>query len=101
MLSMNAPPHDHRYLTPASVDQVAAMVLELASQLHVERQRRMALEALLVRQGVLDAAAPEALATDEPFLAAARAELDTSLRRLLRIMTEAGDPTGPLRAEAL
>ena len=75
MFSMNAPPHDHRYLTPASVDQVAAMVLELASQLHVERQRRMALEALLVRQGVLDAAAPEALATDEPFLAAARADL--------------------------
>ena len=98
---MSLPPHDHQYLTPASVDQVAAMVLELAAQLHVERQRRMALEALLVCQGVLDAAAPEAMAADEPFLAAARAELDASLRRLLRIMTETGDPSGPLRAEAL
>jgi len=77
------------------------MVLELAAQLHVERQRRMALEALLVRQGLLDAAAPEAMATDGTFLVSARAELDASLRRLLRIMTEAGDPSGPLRAEAL
>lgn len=98
---MTAPAHDHRYLPPVAIDQVAAMVLELASQLHVERQRRMALEALLVRQGVLDAAALEAMAADEPFLAAARAELDVSFRRLMRIMTETGDPTGPLRAEAL
>lgn len=98
---MSLPAHDHRYLTTASVDQVAAMVLELAAQLHVERQRRMALEAVLVRQGVLDAAASEALVADETLLAAARAELDASLRRLLRIMTETGDPSGPLRAEAL
>ena len=98
---MSLPPHDHRYLTSASVDQVAAMVLELAAQLHVERQRRMGLETLLMRQGILDAAAPEAMAADETFLNAARTELDASLRRLLRIMTEAGDPSGPLRAEAL
>ncbi len=98
---MNPPPGDHQYLTAASVDQVAAMVLELAAQLHVERQHRMALEALLVRQGTLDAAALEAMATNETFLTAARTELDASLRRLLRIMTETGDPSGPLRAEAL
>jgi hypothetical protein len=98
---MSLPPRDHQYLGPTSVDQVAAMVLELASQLHVERQRRMALEAQLVRQGVLAVAAPEAMATDETFLGAARTELDASLRRLLRIVTETGDPSGPLRAEAL
>ena len=40
---------DHRRLSNASIDQVAAMVLELGSQLHLERQRRMALENLLVR----------------------------------------------------
>jgi hypothetical protein len=92
---------DHTYLATASVDQVAAMVLELASQLHVERQRRMALETLLLRQGVLDEAALTAMGTDETFLAASRGELDAGLRRLLRIMTETGDPSGPLRAEAL
>jgi hypothetical protein len=98
---MSPPPRDHQYLTPGSVDQVAAMVLELAAQLYVERQRRMALEAVLTRHGVLDAGAPDAMVTDETFLATARAELDASLRRLLRIMTETGDPSGPLRAEAL
>lgn len=98
---MSLPARDHTYLTPATTDQVAAMVLELASQLHVERQRRMALEALLLRQGTLDPAALEAMASDEAFLGAARSELDGNLRRLLRIMTETGDPSGPLRSEAL
>ena len=98
---MSMPAYDHQYLTSASVDQVAAMVLELASQLHVERQRRMALETLLLRQGALDAAAFDAMAEDGTFMAAARAELDVSLRRLLRIVTETGGPSGPLRAEAV
>ncbi len=98
---MTRPTRDHAYLAETSLDQVAAMVLELASQLHVERQRRMALEALLLRQGALDAAALAAMAGDAGFLAEARAALDTSLHGLLRIMTEAGDPTGPLRAEAI
>ena len=92
---------DHTYLSGASIDQVAAMVLELGSQLHVERQRRMALEALLVRQGVVDPAALASMGTDEAFLAEARSALDESLRRLLRIMVEDGDPRGPLRAEAI
>jgi hypothetical protein len=98
---MATPERDHTYLPAASIDQVAAMVLELASQLHVERQRRMALEAVLRQRGLLEPADAEALASDEAFLGSARAELDTSLRRLLRIMTEAGDPAGPLRGEAL
>ncbi len=92
---------DHTYLSGASIDQVAAMVLELGSQLHVEPQRRMALEALLVRQGVIDPTVLAGLATDETFLVESRAALDDSLRRLLRIMTEIGDPRGPLRSEAI
>ncbi|MBN8872139.1 MAG: hypothetical protein J0H67_04830 [Rhodospirillales bacterium] len=98
---MTLPARDHAYLTPATIDQVAAMVLELASQLHVERQRRMALEAVLRRQGVLADGAVDAMVEDETLLADARGALDANLRRLLRIMTETGDPRGPLRAEAL
>ena len=98
---MTMPTRDHTYLSGASIDQVAAMVLELGSQLHVERQRRMALEALLVRQGAIEPTALASLAADEAFLAEARSALDDSLRRLLRIMTETGDPRGPLRAEAI
>lgn len=88
------------FLGPADTDTVAALVMDLAAQLHVERQRRMALETVLTRTGVVDRAAIEGLADDARFLAKARAALDTSLRRSLRIMTEAGDRTGPLRAEA-
>ena len=98
---MTLPERDHAYLTGASIDQVAAMVLELASQLHVERQRGMALEALLVRRGALDPTAIQALTDDDAFMAAARDALDANLRRLLRIMTEAGNPAAPLRAEAI
>jgi hypothetical protein len=91
---------DHVYLEDVSKDQLAALLLELASQLHVERQRRMALETELHRRGILEPAALDALADDRAFSEAARAALNISLRRLLRIMTEAGDPRGPLRAEA-
>ncbi len=89
---------DHAYLGGVSPDQLAALVLELASQLHVERTRRMALEAVLVRQGIIDATALDG----EPALAAqALGALDQSLRRLFRILAAQGDPTGPLRAEHL
>lgn len=88
------------FLGAADTDTVAALVMDLAAQLHIERQRRMALETALVRAGLIDRAAIEGLAEDAGFLAEARAALDTSVRRSLRIMTEAGDHTGPLRAEA-
>ncbi len=98
---MTLPMRDHAYLANVTPDQVAALVLELAAQLHVERQRRMALEALLRRQGIATEEALNALTDDAKFMDAARAELDTNLRRLLRILAETGDPRGPLRAEAL
>lgn len=97
---MTLPASDHAYLDGATNDQLAALLMELASQLHVERQRRMALQTVLERQGLIDPAAMEALAADPDFNAAAGAAVDASLRRLLRIMTERGDPRGPLRAEA-
>lgn len=92
---------DHAYLQDVSPDRLAALLFELAAQLHAERQRRMALEEVLVRRGLLDRAEIEALAGDGAFLGTAQAALDTNLRRLLRILEEAGDARGPLRAEAL
>lgn len=88
------------FLEGVDADRLAGLVMELASQLHIERQRRMALEHVLAEKGVIDRAALEALADDPKFLAAARAELDRSLRQMLRIVTEAGDKRAPLRAEA-
>lgn len=83
-----------------SADTLAQLVMDLGAQLHVERQARLALEEALLRQGTLPAGAIEALAEDPDFLARARAELDRSMARLMRIMTEDGDRFGPLRAEA-
>ena len=84
----------------AGADTLAQLVMDLAAQLHVERQARLALQEALVRQGAVEAGAIEALAGDEAFLARAREGLDASLARLVRIMAETGDRTGPLRAEA-
>ena len=92
---------DHAYLDRVTHDQFAALLFELASQLHVERQRRIALsEAALQRSGVLAPGALDELAEDRAVLEQGRATLDGSLRRLMRIMTEAGGPRGPLRGEA-
>ncbi|WP_372619364.1 hypothetical protein [Falsiroseomonas sp.] len=92
---------DHQYLRDVEPDRLAGLIFELAAQLHAERQRRMALEEVLARRGLLDREQVEALAGDAGFLADAQAGLDASLRRLLRILEEAGDPRGPLRNEAL
>jgi hypothetical protein len=91
---------DHAYLGAASQDRLGALLFELASQLHVERQRRIALEAALQRAGVLAPGAIDALAADEAVIVTGRDALDGALRRLMRIMTEAGAPAGPLRDEA-
>lgn len=89
------------FLEGVDVDRLAALVLELSSQLHVERHRRMALERALVAKGVVTEAEVAALAEDQAFLGAAREAADRSLRKLLRILAEDGDRRAPLRKEAL
>jgi len=87
------------FFADREVDRLAQLVFDLAAQLHIERQRRLALETLLVRSGAIKPADLEALADDGEFLAAARAALDQSQRRLLNIVIEAGDRLTPLREE--
>ena len=92
---------DLNFMAHPDMDRLAGLMFELASQLHVERQRRMALETLMVTGKKVTPKALQALAGDEQFLGQARAELDRSLRRLMRVITEHGDARGPLRAEHL
>jgi hypothetical protein len=92
---------DHRYLSASDVDTLAALVMELAAQLHVERQRRLALEQALAARGIVDIDALERAASDPAVAERGRAALDGSIRALLRIMTERGDPQTPLRGEAV
>ncbi len=96
---MSLSPTDRRYLDNVAPDQIAALIFELASQLHVERQRRIAIETQLARAGLLDTGALDHAADDAEVCDKGRAELDQALRRLLRIVTETGDPRGPLRPE--
>jgi hypothetical protein len=81
-------------------ERLAGLVFELASQLHVERTRRLALETALERAGLLAPGAMDVLADDPALLARAREGLDRSMRGLMRVLTEAADPRAPLRGEA-
>jgi hypothetical protein len=81
-------------------ERLAGLVFELASQLHIERTGRIALETALERAGLLAPGAAQALADDPALLALAREGLDRSMRGLMRILTEAADPRAPLRGEA-
>lgn len=77
--------------------QLAGLVFELASQLHVERAQRVALQSALERAGLLDARGIEALAAEASAQRLSRAMLEESIARLLRVLTEDADPRRPLR----
>ncbi|HEX8757302.1 MAG TPA: hypothetical protein VF745_13270 [Steroidobacteraceae bacterium] len=79
---------------------LAALVFELASQLHVERARRLALEATLTRLGILDASQIEAAADGPSYRQQTALLADEAIRRLLEVLSESSDERKPLRAEA-
>lgn len=81
-------------------ERLAGLVFELASQLHIERARRMALEAALVRGGIVAQATLDATADDAEFVRRSREALDESMAGLMRVLTEGPDPRTPLRAPA-
>lgn len=78
-------------------DRLAGLVFELASQLHAERARRIALEHALVSAGVIAEGAVEAAAPDAR--AETAAALDKAMHGLLRVMAESSDPRTPIRHE--
>jgi hypothetical protein len=80
-------------------ERLAGLVFELASQLQVERSERVALELALERAGVLTPGAVAAVAGDAELRRRSRAELDRSIEKLLRVLTERADARGPLRGE--
>jgi hypothetical protein len=78
-------------------DKLAALIFELASQLHVERVRRLALETAMIRAGLISETGLESLADDDAFIARSRAALDEAMDKLMRVLTENADPRMPLR----
>ena len=81
-------------------NRLAALVFELASQLHAERSARMALEAALIRAGITTEIeinqAAEASLTRETVAAS----LARSMLKLMRVLRESDDPRTPTRHEA-
>ncbi|MEO1104096.1 MAG: hypothetical protein AAFW98_10265 [Pseudomonadota bacterium] len=90
---------DLTFFRDPDLDKLAAVVFDLSAQLHVERHRRMALEAALIADGSISREKIDALADDEAFMGEARAALDASQARLFAILKERGDRRTPLRAE--
>jgi hypothetical protein len=80
--------------------QLAGLVFELASQLHEERTRRLALEGVLAARGLLDEPSIQAAAATAEFRRLASDAADRAVRGLLRVLSESDDPRTPLRAEA-
>ncbi|HLG87206.1 MAG TPA: hypothetical protein VKZ79_08420 [Alphaproteobacteria bacterium] len=79
---------------------LAGLIFELASQLHVERTRRAALEAALVQKGIVRDGEIESIVQHDEFRATNGAALDRSIRKLIAVLTEDEDRRRPLRAEA-
>lgn len=77
--------------------QLAGLVFELASQLHIERALRLALQAALEKAGFVDSASLQALASDPALQRRSREALEESIAKLIRVLTENADPRRPLR----
>ena len=79
---------------------LAALIFELASQLHLERTHRLALEAALARRGLVTPADIDAAGENVAFRKASGEAADLAIRKLLRVLSESPDERAPLRAEA-
>ncbi|WP_433533158.1 hypothetical protein ACQPYA_14745 [Micromonospora sp. CA-263727] len=73
------------------------LVLQLSTELHVTRQRLLAVEALLVRRDVLGAGDVDGFEPSHDEQQLLGAERDALLARLMRILTEDGPAEHPLR----
>ncbi|MBV6416395.1 MAG: hypothetical protein CMLOHMNK_00956 [Steroidobacteraceae bacterium] len=67
---------------------LAALLFELASQLHVERARRIALELALERGSPPTPAVLDGLASDPEFRRRSQQALDESMARLMGVITD-------------
>jgi hypothetical protein len=96
---MSAPPPAPSAIGAPTLEQLAALVFELASQLHAERVHRIALECALEAAGVIEADAADRNASEPHVRAKAQAALDHAMEGVMRVITEDPDPRTPLRAQ--
>ena len=82
-----------------NLEQLTALVFELASQLNIERAQRIALEFALEDAGLLAPGAAESVAERAEVRARLARALDRAMRSTMRVLTEDDDPRRPLRAQ--
>jgi hypothetical protein len=88
---------EHDYFGDARFGKLFDLVLQLATDLHVTRQRLRATEALLVRAGVVTDGAVDGFVPSPGEKEVLDRDRDELLRRLIRILTESGPAEHPLR----
>lgn len=85
------------YFAEPLVGRLFDLVLQMATELHVTRQRLRALEALLVRNGSLAGGAVDGFVPLPDEQQVLDHQRDEFMGRLLRILTESGPAEHPLR----
>lgn len=85
------------YFGDARFGKLFDLVLQLANEVHVTRQRLHATEALLVRAGVLAEDAVSGFEPSDREKDVLATERDALVARLIRILTESGPAEHPLR----
>jgi hypothetical protein len=81
------------------LEQLTGLVFELASQLHIERVRRIALEVALEHAGVMPPDAAERIAASVKVTERSATALERAMGGIMRVLTEDDDPRTPLRGE--
>lgn len=85
------------YFGDPRIGKLFDLVLQLTTELHVTDQRLRAVEALLVREGVLDADAVDGFVPTGDEQRVFDRRRDELMARFMRIVTESGPAEHPLR----
>lgn len=90
---------EHQYLESHQTAKLFDLVLQLATDLHVTSHRLRALEALMVRKGVLEQGGLDHFRPDDTEAAVLDLARSDFMARLVRIITESGPAEHPLREQ--
>ncbi|MGW4734762.1 hypothetical protein ACWEQC_37340 [Streptomyces shenzhenensis] len=85
------------YFHDRNTGKLFDLLLQVSTELHVTNQRLHAMEALLVRHGVLAGGELDALEPTEDEQRALDNQREALIARLMRIITESGPAEHPLR----
>lgn len=89
--------NEYDYFGDARFGKLFDLVLQLAAEVHVTRQRLHATEALLVRAGLVEEGAVNGFDPSDREKEILDRDRDAMLGRLIRILTESGPAEHPLR----